>query len=220
MDIVHLNLHKTFSAPHGGGGPGSGPVAVRKDLERFLPVPHVTEEDGVYRLCDEYPDSIGRVLAFHGHFGILIRAYSYICSMGPEGLKQASQLAVLNANYLRERLKGTLHLAYDRSCMHECVFSDKNQAAEHITTLDIAKRLMDYGYHPPTIYFPLVVHGAIMIEPTETETKEDLDKFVEAVKTIVREAKENPGLLREAPKRCKVTRLDETTAARHPCLAG
>ena len=220
VDILHLNLHKTFSTPHGGGGPGAGPLAVRKDLERFLPVPRVVEEGGTYRLCQDYPDSIGRLLAFHGHFGILVRAYGYIRSMGPDGLARASQLAVLNANYLKERLKGTLHLAYDRPCMHECVFSDRDQHAAGIATLDIAKRLMDYGYHPPTIYFPLVVPGAIMIEPTETETKEDLDRFVEAIQTIVREARENPELLRDAPHRCKVKRLDETAAARNPCLIG
>ena len=220
VDILHLNLHKTFSTPHGGGGPGAGPLAVRGDLERFLPVPRVVEEGGTYRLCQDYPDSIGRLLAFHGHFGILVRAYGYIRSMGPDGLARASQLAVLNANYLKERLKGTLHLAYDRPCMHECVFSDRDQHAAGITTLDIAKRLMDYGYHPPTIYFPLVVPGAIMIEPTETETKEDLDRFVEAIQTIVREARENPELLRDAPHRCKVKRLDETAAARNPCLIG
>jgi glycine dehydrogenase subunit 2 len=220
IDILHLNLHKTFSSPHGGGGPGAGPVAVRKELARFLPVPRVVEADGMYELRDDFPDSIGRLLAFHGHFGILVRAYSYIRSMGPDGLKQASRLAVLNANYLREKLKGFLHLAYDRPCMHECVFSDRDQQAEGITTLDVAKRLMDYGYHPPTIYFPLVVRGAIMIEPTETETKEELDRFVEAFREIVREAKENPELLREAPGRCKVRRLDETAAARNPCLTG
>ncbi len=220
IDILHLNLHKTFSSPHGGGGPGSGPVAVRKELARFLPVPRVVETDGMYQLREDFPDTIGRLLAFHGHFGVLVRAYSYIRSMGPDGLKQASRLAVLNANYLLEKLKEVLHLAYDRPCMHECVFSDRDQQAEGITTLDVAKRLMDYGYHPPTIYFPLVVRGAIMIEPTETETKEELDRFVEAFRAIVREGKENPELLREAPVRCKVRRLDETAAARNPCLTG
>jgi glycine dehydrogenase subunit 2 len=220
VDILHMNLHKTFSTPHGGGGPGAGPVAVRKDLARFLPIPRVVEEDGLYGLREAFPDSVGRVLAFHGHFGVLVRAYSYIRSMGPDGLKQASRLAVLNANYVREKLRGTLHLAYDRPCMHECVFSDRDQQAAGITTLDMAKRLMDYGYHPPTIYFPLVVHGALMIEPTETESKEDLDGFIEALQAIVREAAENPQVLREAPGRCKVKRLDETAAARNPCLTG
>ncbi len=220
VDILHLNLHKTFSTPHGGGGPGAGPLAVRRDLERFLPVPRVIEEGGTYRLREDYPDSVGRLLAFHGHFGILVRAYGYIRSLGPEGLVRVSRLAVLNANYLKERLKGTLPLAYDRPCMHECVFSDRDQHAAGIATLDMAKRLMDYGYHPPTIYFPLVVPGAIMIEPTETETKEDLDRFVEAFRVIVGEAQENPELLRDAPHRCKVKRLDETAAARNPCLIG
>ena len=220
VDILHLNLHKTFSTPHGGGGPGAGPVAVRKDLARFLPVPRVIETDGMYALSEDFPDSVGRLLPFPGHLGVLVRAYSYIRSMGPDGLKQASRLACLNANYLREKLKGTLHLAYDRPCMHECVFSDRDQQVEGITTLDMAKRLMDYGTHPPTIYFPLVVPGAIMIEPTETETREDLDRFVAAFRAIVREAKENPQLLREAPVRCKVKRLDEAAAARNPRLAG
>ncbi len=220
VDILHLNLHKTFSTPHGGGGPGSGPVAVRRELERFLPVPRVVEEGGAYRLREDCPDSIGRLLAFQGHFGILVRAYAYIRSLGPDGLARVSRLAVLNANYLKERLRGTLPLAFDRPCMHECVFSDRNLQGTGIVTLDIAKRLMDYGYHPPTIYFPLVVPGAIMVEPTETETKEDLDRFVEAIQAIVREARENPDLLKEAPHRCKVTRLDETAAARNPCLIG
>jgi len=220
IDILHLNLHKTFSSPHGGGGPGAGPVAVTKDLARFLPVPRVVETDGVYSLSEDFPESVGRLVAFHGHFGVLVRAYSYIRSMGPDGLKQASRLACLNANYLREKLKGVLHLAYDRPCMHECVFSDRGQRGAGITALDMAKRLMDYGFHPPTIYFPLVVRGAIMIEPTETETREELDRFVEAFRAIAREAKESPRLLKEAPVRCKVRRLDETAAARNPRLAG
>ena len=220
VDVMQLNLHKTFSTPHGGGGPGSGPVCVKKHLEPFLPVPRVVEEEGTYLLAEDYPDSVGQVVAFHGAFGVMIKAYSYIRSMGPENLKRASQLAVLNANYIKEMLKGTLHLPYDRPCMHECVFSDKNQAAEKIATLDMAKRLMDYGFHPPTVYFPLVVHGAIMVEPTETESKEDLDDFIEAFKAIASEARQDPDALHDAPKRCKVKRLDEVTAARKPCLAG
>jgi len=220
VDILHLNLHKTFSSPHGGGGPGAGPVAVRKDLGRFLPVPRVVERNGAYELSEDFPGSVGRVVAFHGHFGILLRAYAYILSMGPDGLKKASRLAVLNANYIREKLKDVLHLAFDPPCMHECVFSDQKQQGSGITTLEMAKRLMDYGYHPPTIYFPLIVHGAIMIEPTETETKEDLDGFIEAFRSVIQEAKKNPGLLREAPVRCKVKRLDEIAAARNPCLTG
>jgi len=220
VDVIHLNLHKTFSTPHGGGGPGSGPVCVKKHLEPFLPVPRVVEENDRYILTEDYPESIGKVSAFHGCFAVMIKAYSYIRSMGPKNLKKASQLAVLNANYIKERLKGTLHLPFDRPCMHECVFSDKDQTAQKVTTLDMAKRLMDHGFHPPTVYFPLVVHGAIMIEPTETESKEEIDQFVEAFKAIVNEATEDPDLLHDAPRQCKVRRLDEVTAARKPCLAG
>ncbi|MDO9530069.1 MAG: aminomethyl-transferring glycine dehydrogenase subunit GcvPB [Syntrophales bacterium] len=220
IDVLHLNLHKTFSTPHGGGGPGSGPVCVKKHLEPFLPVPRVVEENGKYSLSEDFPESVGKLHAFYGNFGVMIKAYSYILSMGPGGLKKASQLAVLNANYIKEKLKGVFHLPYDRPCMHECVFSDEFQKADKVTTLDMVKRLMDYGYHPPTIYFPLVVHGSIMIEPTETESKEDIDLFIEALKAIADEAKKNPELLHDAPSRCKVRRLDETTAARKPCLAG
>jgi len=219
IDVLHLNLHKTFSTPHGGGGPGAGPVCVRKPLEPFLPVPRIIGENGSYMLSEDFPDSVGKLHAFYGNFGVMIKAYSYILSMGAN-LKKASQLAVLNANYIKEKLKKVLHLPYDRPCMHECVFSDKFQQADKITTLDIAKRLIDYGFHPPTIYFPLVVHGAIMIEPTETESREDLDLFVEALKSIIKEARESPELLREAPRRPRVRRLDETAAARHPRLTG
>lgn len=219
FDIMHLNLHKTFSTPHGGGGPGSGPVCVKSHLEPFLPVPRIIEKKGKFFLSDEFPQSIGKVQAFYGNFGVMVKAYSYIRTMGPS-LKRASQLAVLNANYIKETLKGTYDLPYDRPCMHECVFSDRLQEPHKVTTLDIAKRLMDYGFHPPTIYFPLVVHGAIMIEPTETESKEDIDRFVEALKAIAKEAAENRELLLKAPHNCKVTRLDETMAARKPCLTG
>ena len=177
-------------------------------------------ENETYALSWDHPDSVGRLHAFYGNFGILVRAYSYIRSMGASNLKKASQLAVLNANYIKENLKKTYHLPYDRPCMHECVFSDKNQNQYNITTLDIAKRLMEYGFHPPTIYFPLVVHGAIMIEPTETECKNDLDVFIEAMKAIDKETRENPELLTEAPRITKVRRLDETLAARKPKLAG
>jgi len=220
VDVIHVNLHKTFSTPHGGGGPGSGPVCVNKVLEPFLPVPRIIEKDGLYILSEDYPKSVGRVQAFHGNVGVMIKAYSYIRSMGPRNLKKASQLAVLNANYIKERLKETLHLPYDRPCMHECVFSDKHQGANKILTLDMAKRLMDYGFHPPTVYFPLVVHGAIMVEPTETESKDDIDQFIEAFQAIAKEAAETPDILHKAPTRCKVRRLDEVTAARKPCLAG
>ncbi len=220
IDVLHLNLHKTFSTPHGGGGPGTGPVCVKKHLEPFLPIPRVIKQDDMYTLREDFPQSIGRLHAFYGNVGVMLKAYSYILSMGPEHLKKASQLAVLNANYIREKLKNTFHLAYDRPCMHECVFSDKIQQANKISTLDIAKRLMDYGFHPPTIYFPLVVHGAMMIEPTETECKEDIDRFIEAMKTIAKEAEQNPDLLRNAPVTPKLNRLDETAAARNPCLTG
>ncbi len=220
IDVLHLNLHKTFSSPHGGGGPGSGPVCVRKHLEPFLPVPRVIKQKDRYILSEDFPESFGKIHAFYGNVGVMIRAYSYILSMGPENLKKASQLAVLNAAYIKDQLKGTFHLAYDRPCMHECVFSDKLQEPYKVTTLDMVKRLMDYGFHPPTIYFPLVVPGAIMIEPTETESKEDIDLFIESMKAIAREAKENPELLHAAPSKTKRKRLDETLAARKPCLTG
>jgi glycine dehydrogenase subunit 2 len=220
VDILHLNLHKTFSTPHGGGGPGAGPVCVRPVLAEFLPVPRAELRDGKYVLQYDMRHAIGRVHGFHGNFSVLIRAYSYIRSMGAANLKKASQLAVLNAAYLKERLRGTLELAYDRPCMHECVFSDARQHHNKVTTLDIAKRLIDCGYHPPTIYFPLVVPGAIMIEPTETECRDDLDQFVAAVKQVAQEADENADLLRNAPTKTKMRRLDETQAARHPCLCG
>ncbi|OQX26208.1 MAG: glycine dehydrogenase (aminomethyl-transferring) [Desulfobacteraceae bacterium IS3] len=219
VDVLHLNLHKTFSTPHGGGGPGAGPVCVAKYLEPFLPTPRVIEKNGTYLLSEDFPQSVGKMHSFYGNFGVMIKAYSYILSMG-NLLKNASQLAVLNANYIKESLKNVFHLPYDRPCMHECVFSDKNQETQKVTTLDMAKRLMDYGFHPPTIYFPLVVHGALMIEPTETESKENLDLFIETMKAIADEAKTDASLLHNAPSKPKVKRLDETAAARHPCLSG
>jgi glycine dehydrogenase subunit 2 len=219
FDVIHMNLHKTFSTPHGGGGPGAGPVCVTKELEPFLPVPRVIKDGGGYRLDENYPLSVGKVHAFYGNFGVLLRAYSYILSLG-DHLKTVSQYAVLNANYIKEKLKGDYHLPFDRPCMHECVFTDKRQQEYHVATLDIAKRLMDHGFHPPTIYFPLVVSGAIMIEPTESESKETLDQFIDAMKQIAREAKECPDCLHESPQFPKVRRLDETAAARHPCLQG
>ena len=219
VDILHLNLHKTFSTPHGGGGPGSGPVCVIKALERFLPVPRIVKQKGKYALAENFPDTVGKLHAFFGNVGVQLKAYSYIRSMGPENLKRASQMAVLNANYIKEKLKGTYHLPHDRPCMHECVFTDKHQSVYKVSTLDIAKRLMDYGFHPPTIYFPLVVSGAIMVEPTETEPKENLDSFVEAMLAIAAEARENPELLHRAPMTPKLNRLDETGAARNPCLS-
>lgn len=220
VDVMHLNLHKTFSTPHGGGGPGAGPVLVMEHLAKFLPAPLAVKEGDTYRLETDNPDSIGRLHAFHGNYGVLVRAYSYIRTMGAKNLKRASQLAVLNANYIKEKLKGDFHLPYDRPCMHECVFSDEIQNEYKVTTLDMAKRLMDCGYHPPTIYFPLVVHGAIMIEPTETECKEDIDRFISVFKQIAQEAKETPEVLTSSPVRCKLKRLDETSAARNPCLTG
>ena len=220
IDVLHLNLHKTFSTPHGGGGPGSGPVCVGKNLEPFLPIPRVVKTNDTYRLSEDFPDSIGKIHAFYGNVGVMIRAYCYILSMGPENLKKASQLAVLNANYIKEKLKKSFHLAYDKPCMHECVFSDKFQENYQITTHDMVKRLMDYGFHPPTIYFPLVVNGAMMIEPTETESKEDIDLFIEAMVAIADESQNDPDRVRDAPQKCKVRRLDETAAARRPCLSG
>jgi glycine dehydrogenase subunit 2 len=219
VDVLHLNLHKTFSTPHGGGGPGAGPVCVVEELKKYLPSPRV-EFDGTSYRQESGPDSIGRMHGFHGNYGVLVRAYSYILTMGAEYLKKASQYAVLNASYVKVKLKDHLHLAYDRPCMHEAVFSDKNQQENGVSTLDMAKRLMDCGYHPPTIYFPLVVHGAIMIEPTETESLEELDTFIEVVKKVVREAETDPELLHSSPTRFKVKRLDETAAARNPCLCG
>jgi len=220
VDVQHLNLHKTFSTPHGGGGPGSGPVCVKEHLEPFLPVPRVVEAGGKYSLSDDFSESVGRMHSFYGNFGVIIKAYSYILSMGADDLKRASMLAVLNANYVKEKLKGAFQIAYDRPCMHECVFSDELQAEHKVTTFDIVKRLIDYGFHPPTVYFPLVVDGAIMIEPTETESKEDIDLFIEAMKAIASEAESDPETLKQAPTRAKVRRMDETRAARNPCLSG
>jgi glycine dehydrogenase subunit 2 len=218
VDMVHLNLHKTFSTPHGGGGPGAGPLAVKKELTPFLPIPVIEKEGETYRFNFNRPKSIGRIKAFYGNFGVMLKAYAYILSMGAEGLKRASEMAVLNANYLMKRLKEYYHLPYDRPCMHECVFTDRHQERYHISTLDIAKRLIDYGFHPPTVYFPLVVKGALMMEPTETESKEGLDRFIETMIAIAKEAEENPYLLREAPRNVKVRRLDEVLAARKPKL--
>ncbi|HVP76426.1 MAG TPA: aminomethyl-transferring glycine dehydrogenase subunit GcvPB [Thermodesulfobacteriota bacterium] len=218
VDLVHINLHKTFSTPHGGGGPGAGPIAVKKELAPFLPIPVVEKQGETYRLNEDRPQTIGKMRAFYGNFGVLVRAYAYILSMGAEGLKKATEMAVLNANYLMKGLKEYYDLPFDRPCMHECVFTDRLQDRNHVSTLDIAKRLIDYGFHPPTIYFPLVVKGALMIEPTESESKEGLDRFIQAMITIAEEAKENPDLLRQAPQRVKTRRLDEVLAARKPKL--
>ncbi|MCK5759636.1 MAG: aminomethyl-transferring glycine dehydrogenase subunit GcvPB [Clostridiales bacterium] len=217
FDVVHLNLHKTFTTPHGGGGPGSGPVGVVEKLRPFLPVPFVVKDDSGFRLEYDCPQTIGSLKAFYGHFAILVRAYSYILSMGGEGLNRATELAVLNANYIRARLEGVFDLPNKQRSLHEVVFSEDNLDND-CHTLDVAKRLIDYGYHPPTIYFPLVVHGALMIEPTETESKQTLDEFCDALLEIAAEAKNTPELLKQAPIRAKVRRLDEATAARKPKL--
>ncbi|MBI3814474.1 MAG: aminomethyl-transferring glycine dehydrogenase subunit GcvPB [Nitrospinae bacterium] len=218
VDVLHFNLHKTFSTPHGGGGPGAGPIGVKKGLIPFLPIPIIKKEQEIYKLNYDLPHSIGRVKAFYGNFGVLVRAYTYIRTMGAEGLRKASETAVLNANYIMSRLKSHYHLPYDRWCMHECVFSDKIQNKNGITTLDIAKALMDYGFHPPTIYFPLIVKGAIMIEPTETEGKDTLDSFIEAMKDIAIRAERGPDSIKKSPLKPKVGRLNETKAAREPDL--
>jgi len=214
VDVIQFNLHKTFSTPHGGGGPGSGPVGIKSLLEPFQPVPTVAKAGDRFRLSYDLPQSIGKIRSFYGNFGIFIRAYAYIRSMGSQGLKRASEMSVLNANYLRSRLEGTYHLPYPQLCMHECVFTDKHLAPTGITTLNVAKRLMDYGLHPPTIYFPLVVSGALMMEPTESESKESIDQFAEALLAISREAEINPEVVQSAPHLSKVRRLDETRAAR------
>lgn len=218
FDVVHLNLHKTFTGPHGGGGPGSGPVGVKADLIPFLPKPIVTKQDGVYKFDYDRPQSIGRVKPYYGNFGINVRAYTYIRTMGPDGLKAVTEYAVLNANYMMRRLAEYYDLPFNRHCKHEFVLSGKRQKKLGVRTLDIAKRLLDFGYHPPTIYFPLNVEEAIMIEPTETESKETLDAFIDAMIQIAKEAEENPEIVQEAPHTTVVGRMDETTAARKPIL--
>jgi glycine dehydrogenase subunit 2 len=217
FDVFHLNLHKTFSTPHGGGGPGAGPIAVKAHLAPYLPTPHVRANGASFSL--EAPErSIGRLGLFHGNFGVLVRAYAYILSLGAEGLRAMSEAAVLNANYVQARLQGAYRLPYKRRCMHEVVFSGSRQKAKGARTLDIAKRLIDYGFHPPTIYFPLIVDEAMMIEPTESETMETLDAFCEAMLAIAREVEESPELVRSAPHDAPLGRLDEATAARRPVL--
>ncbi|MGG4221436.1 aminomethyl-transferring glycine dehydrogenase subunit GcvPB [Paenibacillus jamilae] len=219
FDVVHLNLHKTMSTPHGGGGPGAGPVGVKQRLIPYLPKPLVVRDpQGMYHWDREQGDSIGRVKAFYGNFGILVRAYAYIRSYGPDGLKRVSECAVLNANYMMHRLAPHFDLPYPGHCKHEFVMSGRGLKKFGVRTLDVAKRLLDFGYHPPTIYFPLNVEECIMIEPTETESKETLDAFVDTMIQIAREAEENPELVLNAPYTTPVTRLDETTAARKPVL--
>jgi len=221
FDVIQYNLHKTFATPHGGGGPGSGPVAVKAALAPFLPLPVVVKEGEDYRLVTdpkERPQTIGKLREFWGNVGMFVRAWAIIREYGPEGLTATSQLAVLNANYVRAALQGTYNLPYETDSLHEVVFDDKAQKATGVTTMDVAKRLIDHGFHPPTIYFPLVVHGALMIEPTETESKEELDGFVSAMKAIAEEAVRDPEAVKASPQKPVRARLDETRAARKPVL--
>src|SRR6202789_1489724 len=219
VDVMHLNLHKTFSTPHGGGGPGSGPVAIKKILEPFLPKPVViTKPDGTLGFEYNRPQSVGRVRAFYGNFGMFIRALAYIFANGPDGLRQTTEDAVLSANYIRKGLEGVYDLPYSTPSMHEVVFSDKVQSKKGVRTMDVAKRLIDYGFHPYTTAFPLIVAGALMIEPTESEPKEELDLFIEAMKSIAEEVEEDPQFVLDAPHNTRISRLDETAAARKPVL--
>ncbi|MFZ2464371.1 MAG: aminomethyl-transferring glycine dehydrogenase subunit GcvPB [Caldibacillus thermoamylovorans] len=218
FDVVHLNLHKTFTGPHGGGGPGSGPVGVKKELIPFLPKPVLVKKNNEFCFDYDRPQSIGRVKPFYGNFGINVRAYTYIRTMGPDGLRQVTENAVINANYMMRSLAPYYDLPYDRHCKHEFVISGRRQKKLGVRTLDIAKRLLDFGFHPPTIYFPLNVEESMMIEPTETESKETLDAFIETMIQIAKEAEENPEIVQEAPHTTVVGRLDETKAARKPIL--
>ena len=215
FDIVHLNLHKTFAAPHGGGGPGAGPVGVKESLRRFLPISRVVRgSDGKYFLDYNQPDSIGYLAPFYGNFGVILKTYIYLLTLGKDGLIKVAENAVLNANYLLAQLKKYYHLPYDRTCMHEFVLSAKKQKEKGVRALDIAKRLLDFGFHPPTIYFPLIVEEALMIEPTETESKETLDNFAEVMIKIAREVEQNPEIVKTAPHNLPISRLDEVKAAR------
>src|SRR5208282_2356063 len=221
-DVVQLNLHKTFSTPHGGGGPGAGPIAVKQHLEPFLPYPRLVrigEGAGAHWILDgDHPDSIGRLRSFHGNFGMLVRAYAYISALGGDGLALASRLAILNASYVRKRLEDRYPSATSEPSMHECVLTHDLESRADVSTLDIAKRLLDFGIHPPTIYFPLVVRGALMIEPTETESKETIDGFVAAMERIYDEALQAPDNVKRAPQSLRLKRVDEAEAARHPVL--
>ncbi len=218
VDVLHFNLHKTFSTPHGGGGPGAGPIGVAEKLSPFLPKPIIEHADGKYTLNHDRPDSIGKMKAFYGNFGILVRAYTYIRSLGPEGIKQVAEMAVLNANYIKASLYEHYHLPYNGPSLHECVFNDKLQLKNKVSTMDIAKMLIDYGFHPPTVYFPLIVKGALMVEPTETESKETLDDFIVTMKKIAELAETKPEVFHGAPHMPVVSRPDEITAARNPKL--
>jgi glycine dehydrogenase subunit 2 len=219
VDVLHINLHKTFTTPHGGGGPGAGPVAVKKILQPFLPYPIIgTKNDGTYFFDYDRPKSIGKIKAFYGQFGMHVRALCYILANGPEGLREVSEVAVLNANYIRARLQHAFALPYDSPTLHEVVFSDRFQARKEVHVWDIGKRLIDYGFHPPTVSFPLVVNGAIMIEPTETESKQELDAFIDAMLAIAKEAEETPEVVNSAPHTTRIGRIDEASAARKPVL--
>ncbi|NLO20439.1 MAG: aminomethyl-transferring glycine dehydrogenase subunit GcvPB [Syntrophomonadaceae bacterium] len=219
FDVIHVNLHKTFSTPHGGGGPGAGPVGVKEHLLPFLPKPLVVKEGELYNFDYDRPLSIGKARNFYGNFGVILKAYAYIKALGGEGLKDACQNAVLNANYMRHQLRDDYNIPLDRLCKHEFIINSKKQADPHgISTMDIAKRLIDYGYHPPTVYFPLIISEAMMIEPTETESKERLDDFIAAMKIIAKEAKEAPELLLDAPHNAVIRRVDEVKAARKPVV--
>jgi len=219
VDVLHMNLHKTFSTPHGGGGPGAGPVGVKKILEPYLPLPKVEQrENGEYFFNYDCPHSIGKIKAFYGNFGTLVRALAYILANGHNGLKNASSVAILNANYIKEGLRDVYNLPYEGPVLHEVVFSGKKQTKNDVTVMNLAKRLMDYGFHPPTVAFPLVAQDALMIEPTESESREELDLFIQAMRSIALEAENNPNLLKDAPHSTRVRRLDEVKAARHPIL--
>ncbi len=218
VDVIHLNLHKTFSTPHGGGGPGCGPCCCTKELEPFLPVPRVVRDGDAYRLDFDRPQSIGRVKAFFGNFGMMVRALAYIQTHGSEGLREATEAAVLNARYVAAGLVSDYDKPFDAQPMHEVVFTDKRQSRKGVHTLDIAKRLIDYGFHPMTIYFPLIVQGAMLIEPTESVGRQELDQFVSAMRSIAREALEDPETVLNAPHSTRIGRLDEAAAARKPVL--
>lgn len=218
FDVCHINLHKTFSTPHGGGGPGSGPIGTKKELSQFLPVPIVSKKNERYHLDYDRPYSIGKVRNFYGNFGVMVRAFSYILSMGAEGLREVSENAVLNANYIKESLKDYYNVPVEGACKHECVLGGLKNNKNGVTTLDVAKRLIDYGYHPPTIYFPLIIKEAMMIEPTENEKLETLDEFVENMIKIAEEAEKNPDIVRSAPNTTYIKRLDEVKAARKPVV--
>ena len=216
VDVMHFNLHKTFSTPHGCGGPGSGPIGVAAHLAPHLPAPRIAKGDDGYYLDEDMPHTVGKTRSFLANAGVVVRAFAYLMALGRDGVRRVAENAVLNANYLRARLHDVYHVPYDRTCMHEFIANQKGLGK--IKTLDVAKRLIDLGFHPPTIYFPLIVNEAIMIEPTETESRETLDRFVEAMHQIAREAKERPELLTEAPTTAPIRRLDEVKAVKEPVL--